>query len=200
MIVPISIPIPIGVHGWVLPPFSPHQLQHHHQHQHQQRSADSYRAGNDGGTNTICFQTGNFPNRNSNDGNRACYTHLAATPTDDEQEGEGEVFPTSETERKKLIDALFKGSSSISNVNDNDNANDNAKIDGFLDKPFFDPDAYDEEDDSFLGKVAGFVRRDYELFEAIFVACFFLVLISITKDLLRAQMTASGAAASGKIF
>ena len=208
----------IGVHGWVLPPFSPYQQQQHqHQHQH---SAASYYAGvggGNGGTNTICFQKGNFPNRNSNDCNRASYSHRTATPTDDEGEGqseyEGEVFPASETERKKLIDALFKGSSSSSNANANANANAqqqepspplplSEKIGGFLDKPFFDPDAYDEQDDSFWGKIANFVRRDYELFEAIFVACFFLLLISITKDLLRAQMTASGAvaAASGKIF
>ena len=75
-------------------------------------------------------------------------------------------------------------------------------INNFLDKPYFDPEQYDETDQSFLGKMATFAKADYEFFEALFVACFFLLLLSITKDVLRAQMDAAGitAATRGKMF
>jgi hypothetical protein len=231
----ITTTMMIGVHGWVLPP----SLQHQHScnkpllplRPTSTTEGGSYLGGG------ICFQKGNR-NFNRNHNHNHNHNHAGgrpknhpATPTDDEDEGEckGEqlegsmgggsgvatnhVFPVSETERKDLVDALFKGSSSSGNDNDNGIGigigNDNVqeqqellleKIDDFLDKPFFDPDAYDETDDSFFGKIANFVRADYELFEAIFVACFFLLLVSITKDLLRAQMAASGVVASGKIF
>jgi len=113
----------------------------------------------------------------------------------------------SDAERKDLVDALFKGSTSVVNNNNNNNtegplATSKVVVEDFLDKPFFDPDAFDEDDASFLGRLANFVKNDYELFEAIFVACFFLLLITITKDLLRAQMAAQGVTmvAAGKIF
>jgi len=117
----------------------------------------------------------------------------AATPTEDEKE------------RKELVDALFKGSSSSSSSNNNSVQEAPTtellnQIDGFLDKPFFDPYAYEDDDDSFLGKLARLVKADYELFEALFVAIFFLFLITIAKDLLRAQIAASGVAAAGKLF
>ncbi len=75
-------------------------------------------------------------------------------------------------------------------------------INNFLDKPYFDPEQYDETDQSFLGKMATFAKADYEFFEALFVACFFLFLLTITKDVLRAQMDAAGitAATRGKMF
>ncbi len=75
-------------------------------------------------------------------------------------------------------------------------------INSFLDKPYFDPEQYDESDESFLGKIASLVKADYEFFEALFVACFFLLLLTITKDVLRAQMDAAGltAATKGKMF
>lgn len=134
-----------------------------------------------------------------------------ATPTDNEGELESsrsgfaanQAVPASEAERKKLVDALFKGSSSNSiNIQQQHDEPQPLleKIDGFLDKPFFDPYAYDDADDSFFGKIANFVKADYELFEAIFVALFFFLLITITKDLLRAQMAIAGLVPSGKIF
>ena len=75
-------------------------------------------------------------------------------------------------------------------------------INNFLDKPYFDPEQYDETDQSFLGKMATFAKADYEFFEALFVACFFLLVLTITKDVLRAQMDAAGitAATRGKMF
>ena len=101
-----------------------------------------------------------------------------------------------------LVDDIFKGDSP-SRRNDVKKVEDDRsvleKIDSFLDKPFFDPDAYDDDDNSFFGKFARLVKTDYEFFEAVFVACFFLLLITITKDVLRAQMAASSVP-SGRLF
>jgi hypothetical protein len=150
-----------------------------------------------------------FP-RTPHNNNSNCQTqsHRFSASTDEE----GGDFDLSDADRNELVDALFKGSSSSSSSpnnksnnshNDDDGDDENNfldKVDGFLDKPFFDPDAYDESDDSLLGKIARFVKADYELFEALFVACFFLLLITVAKDVLRAQMLAQGVVASGKLF
>jgi len=132
-------------------------------------------------------------------------TVLCAARTDDSDTTSEAEQPLSEADRKELVDALFKGTSSSrdpaspsSSTNNDDDDDISNKISGFLDKPFFNPYNYDEDDDSFVGKIANFAKNDYELFEAIFVACFFLLLITITKDLLRAQMAVSGI--GGKMF
>ena len=180
-----------SVHGWILPdPL-----------QHRQRVGKP----TEGGYGGISFQKGNH-----NCARMGLKGH-PATPTDNEGELESsrsgfaanQAVPASEAERKKLVDALFKGSSSNSiNIQQQHDEPQPLleKIDGFLDKPFFDPYAYDDADDSFFGKIANFVKADYELFEAIFVALFFFLLITITKDLLRAQMAIAGLVPSGKIF
>lgn len=113
-----------------------------------------------------------------------------------------------EEQKIDIVDAVFKGKSGSKNAVDIvDDDDDDAsppllvdKIDGFLDKPFFDPDEYDDDDDSFFGKFAQLVKSDYELFEAFFVGCFFLLLITVAKDLLRAQMVASAVTSSGRLF
>jgi len=166
-----------GVHGLILPSALPLHHRHHH-HSHAPGAV----------------------------GSRSHVAPLGASQLDDDGElfalesttttANKPVVPATEAERKKLVDALFKGTSSSSS---NSLADPDDEL-GFLDKPFFDPNAYDDDDDSFGGKVARFVKNDYELFEAIFVACFFLLLITITKDLLRAQMVASGVGAGSRIF
>ena len=84
---------------------------------------------------------------------------------------------------------IFKGSSNSGREKRiRQEQQDREKETPFLDKAFFDPNDYDENDLSFFGKIASFVKADYELFEAVFVSCFFLILITIAKDLLRAQM------------
>jgi len=180
----ISIP---SVHGWVLPP-PPHQPQQH-PHPQQHRSTRSFRSASSASTSTSI----------STSANNSC---LRAASTDDE----GKLGNThqhkslSDAERKDLVDALFKGSTNVVSQSQSQDHDDEGALDDFLDTPFFDPDAFDEDDTSFLGKFATFVKKDYELFEAIFVACFFLLLISIAKDLLRAQMVAQGIVAAGKMF
>jgi len=118
-----------------------------------------------------------------------------------EQKGIVTVVPSSDPEqRKDLVDAVFKGKSQVATSADDDEKLPVLdKMDAFLDKPFFDPDAYDDDDDSMFGKFARLVKNDYELFEAVFVACFFLLLITVAKDLLRAQMAAS-VVPSGRLF
>ena len=93
-----------------------------------------------------------------------------------------------------IVDAVFRGksksNSKINNQDDNDN-NDLpvlTRINNFLNQSFFDPDQYDEDDNSFFGKFARLIKNDYEFFETIYVGCFFIILIIITQDVLRAQM------------
>lgn len=78
--------------------------------------------------------------------------------------------------------------------NDNNNEDpgdaehDSFKMDEFLDKPFFDPEAYDSDDTSLLGKFANLVKNDYPLAETLFVGTLFVVLLIITQELLRLQL------------
>lgn len=72
------------------------------------------------------------------------------------------------------------------------------RFDKFLDTPYFNPNSYEDDDNSFLGKFANLAKSDYEAFEAVFVGCFFLVLIVIAQDLLRAQMHSAGI--GGRLF
>ena len=93
-----------------------------------------------------------------------------------------------------IVDAVFRGKSkSNSKVNNNEADNDNdlpvlTRINNFLNQSFFDPDKYDEDDNSFFGKFARLIKNDYEFFETVYVGCFFIILIIITQDVLRAQM------------
>jgi hypothetical protein len=57
-----------------------------------------------------------------------------------------------------------------------------------LDRPFFDPDAYDDKDESFLGRLAALVRQDYELAETIYVGTLFVILVIVSQELLRMQL------------
>lgn len=62
------------------------------------------------------------------------------------------------------------------------------KKDDFLDRPFFDPTRYDEDDDSLPGRLANFIKADYPLAEAAFATVYFIVLVVIAKELLRMQL------------
>lgn len=79
-------------------------------------------------------------------------------------------------------------------------------IDEFLDKPFFDPEDYDENDDSFLGRFASLVRNDYETAEFLYVGVVFIFLVILTQEVLRMQLYGDGyipfssGGGSGKLF
>ena len=93
--------------------------------------------------------------------------------------------------------------------NDNENSNDDGDGDGekkdevdfedamdewltqkdaFLDRPFFDPARYDEDDESVPGRLARLVRADYPLAEAAFATVYFVALVVLAKELLRMQL------------
>jgi hypothetical protein len=61
--------------------------------------------------------------------------------------------------------------------NDGDGSEDEEYLDNLLDKPFFDPDKYDENDSGPLGWFANLVKSDYELAETIYVGTIFVVLL-----------------------
>lgn len=79
-------------------------------------------------------------------------------------------------------------------------------LDELLDKPFFDPDAYAEDDTSPLGRLATFVKSDYELAETIFAGSLFVILLLVTQELLRMELYGDNyvpflkGGASGKLF
>mmetsp|Transcript_25296 Transcript_25296/g.38365 ORF Transcript_25296/g.38365 Transcript_25296/m.38365 type:complete len:143 (-) Transcript_25296:121-549(-) len=89
---------------------------------------------------------------------------------------------------------------------DNENDDSNKIIDEFLDKPFFDPEDYDENDDSFLGRFANLVRDDYETAEFLYVGAVFIFLVILTQEVLRMQLYGDGyipfssGGGSGKLF
>ena len=80
--------------------------------------------------------------------------------------------------------------------------------DDFWDQPFFDPDSYDDSDDSLEGKLASFVKSDYELAETLYAGILMVVCLVIAQEALRMQMYGDsyvpflkgGAAGSGRLF
>lgn len=81
-----------------------------------------------------------------------------------------------------------------------------AKKDEFLDRPFFDPSRYEEDDKSLPGRFANLIKSDYPLAEAAFSTVYFLVLVVVAKELLRIQLYGSEyipftqGVAPGKLF
>lgn len=99
----------------------------------------------------------------------------------------------------------------FSGDDDNDPHDDEKKkkfssIDELLDKPFFDPDAYDDSDKSLLGRLASFVKSDYELAETLYVGMIFVILVIISQEILRMQLYGSNyvpfhkSVISGRLF
>eukprot|EP00980_Cylindrotheca_fusiformis_P027476 scaffold20543_cov95-Cylindrotheca_fusiformis.AAC.2 len=79
------------------------------------------------------------------------------------------------------------------NDNTNKNNNDNEEnFNTFLDTPFFDPEAYDENDSGPLAWFANLVKNDYESAEALFVGSLCVVLVVITQEMLRMQLYGDG--------
>ncbi len=85
------------------------------------------------------------------------------------------------------------------------------RVDEFLDRPFFNPDAYDksdENDPSFLARFARLVKSDYELAETLYVGMIFVVLVIVSQELLRMQLygdayipfASRGGVGSGRLF
>ena len=79
-----------------------------------------------------------------------------------------------------------------SNDGDDDEQNFIRRVDEFLDKPFFDPEAAREEDEgeepSLKSRFARLVIEDYATAEAIYAGLFFSLLLVATQEALRYYM------------
>jgi hypothetical protein len=76
----------------------------------------------------------------------------------------------------------------ILRMSNNDNE-DEESLDDLLDKPFFNPEEYDENDiSSPLGWFANLVKSDYELAETLYVGTIFVVSLVVAQELLRMQI------------
>lgn len=78
----------------------------------------------------------------------------------------------------------------MSNEDEEDNGD--KSLDELLDKPFFDPNAYEEDDSSLAGWFANLVKSNYEFAETLYVGTVFVILIIITQELLRFQIYGDG--------
>merc|ERR1712238_577089 len=90
-----------------------------------------------------------------------------------------------------IVDAVFQGRSRSKKIDDV--ATDKStlisdRINTLLNKPFFDPNNYDDDDDTVVGKLATFVKANPEVFKTIFIGVYFNILVMIAQDLLRIQM------------
>ena len=68
------------------------------------------------------------------------------------------------------------------------NQDDDTSIDDFLDRQFFNPDEFDENDTSLLGRFANLVKSDYALAETFYVGLIFVVMVIVSQELLRMQL------------
>lgn len=122
-----------------------------------------------------------------------------------------ERHPLNYVARRQLVETdvlsgLQRSSALFAKEEDEEKTDEPISLDEFLDAPFFDPDAYDELDESILGRIAAFVRQDYELAETLYVGLLFVVLVIISQELLRMQMYGdqyapfSRGSTSGRLF
>jgi hypothetical protein len=65
-------------------------------------------------------------------------------------------------------------------------------LDELLDKSYFTPDEYDENDSGPLVWFANQVKSDYEFAKSLYVTSYFVVLMIITQELLRMQLYGDG--------
>ena len=95
------------------------------------------------------------------------------------------------------------------NDNDDNEEEESLNLQEFLDKPFFDPNEYDDENNDsprLLGWFANLVKSDYELAETLYVGAIFAVLLVVSQELLRMQMNGDNyvpflrGGAGGKLF
>lgn len=62
-------------------------------------------------------------------------------------------------------------------------------LDDWLDKPFFDPMAFEDNDDStWQARLANFVKSDYDLFEFVYAGTFLIFMLIVSQELFRMQL------------
>jgi hypothetical protein len=80
----------------------------------------------------------------------------------------------------------------VPNRLDDDDDDDDDDDEHWLDRPFFDPDNYiDDESSSALGKFARLVKNDYNLAETLYAGCFIAFMIVVSQEMLRFQIHGS---------
>ena len=108
--------------------------------------------------------------------------------------------PSAQYVHRKTTNSLIIRMVSDSNDDDNDKKDDNSleeKIDAFLDKPFFDPNAPSSENNWF----ANLVKNDYESAEALYVGVVVIIGVIVSQELLRIVKYGDlGAGGGGKLF
>lgn len=100
------------------------------------------------------------------------------------------VVPKQSQSTNKLTISLSENDDNNSNNNHNDESDESVSeaLNSLLDKQFFDPDRYDEDDTGPLAWFANFVKRDYEFAETVYVGVYLTVLVIITQEVLRMQL------------
>lgn len=182
-----SLFFPAAVEGFVLP--NPYQ---HHQHRTCGNTIDFLEHRMTSKMDSTFETTNGGSGEGDDPGVKRTKTTESSPTIIQVQEKVKQPWPPNEnkTEHDTTIDprdAVFRGKSTM-NKKEEKIVTFTDRLTVLMDTPFFDPDAYEEDDPTVLGKFATIIKQDYELFEAAFVACFFVVLIFIAQDLLRIQM------------
>jgi len=86
------------------------------------------------------------------------------------------------------VESVFSGKSKMKRPVEPTDPTMKDRVDALLDQPFFDPNQYDDDDTSIIGKLASLVKADPDLMKGIFAGVYFLILVVIAQDLLRVQM------------
>ena len=110
---------------------------------------------------------------------------------DQDQEQEQEQQVQLQQQQIDIVDAVFQGrsrSKKIDNVATDKSTLITDRINTLLNTPFFDPNNYNDDDDTVVGKLATFVKANPEVFKTIFIGIYFNILVMIAQDLLRIQM------------
>ncbi len=73
--------------------------------------------------------------------------------------------------------------------NNNNNNDDDNLMDDWLDTPFFDPLAYEDDDEStWQARLANYVKVDYERFELLYAGAFLAFMLIVSQELFRMQL------------
>jgi hypothetical protein len=97
------------------------------------------------------------------------------------------IMPSTMQQHSSVAVPFDQDTRQLSKNDDNEES-----LDELLDKSYFAPDEYDENDSGPLAWFANLVKSDYELAETLYVASFFVVLVIITQELLRMQLYGDG--------
>lgn len=82
----------------------------------------------------------------------------------------------------------FLAVAASTNKDDNNNDHTTNLEDDWLDRPFFDPNDFSDDDSTLLGKFAHLVKTDYNLAETLYAGCFVAFMMIVSQEMLRFQI------------